>query len=50
VRELIDDGETPAELPVHFVLALASLRDPALTARAPRRRRPSAAGLLKMQR
>jgi SAM-dependent methyltransferase len=27
VRELIDDGETPAELPVHFVLALASLRD-----------------------
>jgi SAM-dependent methyltransferase len=27
VRELIDGGETPAELPVHFVLALASLRE-----------------------
>jgi SAM-dependent methyltransferase len=27
VRELIDGGETPAELPVHFVLAPASLRD-----------------------
>jgi hypothetical protein len=27
VRELIDGGDTPAELPVHFVLALASLRD-----------------------
>jgi SAM-dependent methyltransferase len=27
VRELIDGGETPAELPVHFALALASLRE-----------------------
>jgi hypothetical protein len=27
VRELIDGGETPAELPVHFVLALSSLRE-----------------------
>jgi SAM-dependent methyltransferase len=27
VRELIDAGDTPAELPVHFVLALATLRD-----------------------